>query len=349
MQVQNKLIVKYLKALKNNYNQTKIDTLKKQITNSSNITILDKTPLGSGGMADVFKCSVLFEGEKRTVAIKMVDLKYNENYNISFMEQITPLISLNSEYIVSIVIIGSKYIEHPISGNICECIAFEYIDGSMSLEQFIEKKRIIFTEIDVTSIIYSLIKGLKVFHKNGYKHGDFGYQNILISPNYHINIIDPHVDSLRWKEDIDNIFIKLNEITSDSKYNDEIKEQLIRHEFTNDLVNLVRVIEILIQKSALKNHLQEIKNLKTSIKTDLLTIDDILISFNKIINNQHKKKKIDEENLLKLLYSNSYLNNESAVQILFGKYEISEELSIRVILGTIKKINEIKEKSEGIN
>lgn len=141
-------------------------------------TIVEK--LGGGGMAEVYKakCSVL----KRFVAIKILRQQFVDDDEVlkSFKKEAESAAILSSPNIVSIYDVG-------VEGSI-HYIVMEYIDG-VTLKEYIMKRRYL-DEIEVSRISLDIAEALRVAHSNNIVHRDIKPQNIMITNDNIVKVMD---------------------------------------------------------------------------------------------------------------------------------------------------------------
>lgn len=141
-------------------------------------TIVEK--LGGGGMAEVYKakCSVL----KRFVAIKILRQQFVDDQDVleSFKKEAESAAILSSPNIVSIYDVG-------VEGNIYY-IVMEYIDG-VTLKEYIIKRRYLEDE-EVSRISLDIAEALRVAHSNNIVHRDIKPQNIMITNDNIVKVMD---------------------------------------------------------------------------------------------------------------------------------------------------------------
>ena len=177
-----------------------------------------KKKLGEGGFGEVY----LIEKDNKEYALK----KTREKLNDIDIEQITRLINIlskiNSEYII-------KYY-HTFKEKNSFNIIMEYA-GDKNLKQFIndyKNNSQLIPEDIIIEIIYQLVRGLQVIHKNNLIHRDLTPDNIFIYKNNKIKIGDFGITKIltetnRYtKSQIGKIHYIAPEVELGLKYNNKI-------------------------------------------------------------------------------------------------------------------------------
>lgn len=147
-------------------------------TLNNRYTILEK--IDSGGMSVVYKakCNVL----ERFVAIKVLKNEFLEDKDIihSFLKEAKSVAGLSSPNIVNIYDVSTEE-------NIYY-IVMEYIDGK-NLKTYIKEKRNLDEETAI-KIIIKILEGLKLAHSKGIIHRDIKSQNIMITYDEVVKVMD---------------------------------------------------------------------------------------------------------------------------------------------------------------
>ncbi|WP_416322520.1 serine/threonine protein kinase [Mycoplasmopsis felis] len=134
--------------------------------------------LGKGGMSYVFLIKNIKANKLYT--LKYRNLDHNENNKTKFFDEIQILKELNIRNIPQII-------EYVFNDNE-QFFIFDYIEG-ISLSQYIHKNTNI--NIDLANhFMLQLLKIINNLHKNKIIHRDIKSQNILISKNYELHLID---------------------------------------------------------------------------------------------------------------------------------------------------------------
>ncbi|MBR4139751.1 MAG: serine/threonine protein kinase, partial [Lachnospiraceae bacterium] len=140
--------------------------------------ILNK--IGSGGM------SVVFKGRdqklNRFVAVKVLKAEYREDKNFvrKFKEEAQAAACLAHPNIVNVYDVGEEVGDH--------YIVMELVEG-ITLKNYIERKGKL-TIKEATSIAIQVSMGLEVAHNNEIVHRDIKPQNIMISKDGKVKVMD---------------------------------------------------------------------------------------------------------------------------------------------------------------
>ena len=134
--------------------------------------------IGAGGMGSVYKA--VDNKLQRTIAIKFL-MNQNQTHDLHerFLREARSAASLNHPHIVTIYEIGEFENQ--------SYIAMEYIDGK-PLDDFIQNVN--YTIEDVVRIIIQVCDGLKSAHDRNLIHRDIKPQNILLTKNNQVRILD---------------------------------------------------------------------------------------------------------------------------------------------------------------
>ena len=136
--------------------------------------------VGSGGMSDVYKAKDHILG--RVVAIKELKSEFSEDVNFvtKFRTEAQSAAGLEHPNIVNIYDVGSE--------NGCHFIVMEYVEG-ITLKTYIEKKlQLSFKE--ATSIAIQVARGIEAAHNKRITHRDIKPQNIMISTEGKVKVMD---------------------------------------------------------------------------------------------------------------------------------------------------------------
>lgn len=136
--------------------------------------------VGTGGMADVYKAMDLTLG--RNVAIKVLKPEFSQDLNFvtKFRTEAQSAAGLEHPNIVNIYDVGSE--------NGLHYIVMEYVEG-ITLKTYIEKKgQLSFKE--AISIAIQVGRGIEAAHGKGIIHRDIKPQNIMISTEGKVKVMD---------------------------------------------------------------------------------------------------------------------------------------------------------------
>ncbi len=137
-------------------------------------------PLGSGGMADVYKATDCKLG--RTVAVKVLKAEFasDENFVAKFRAEAQSVAGLEHPNIVNVYDVGVQ------AGSYF--IVMEYVAG-ITLKSYIERKgRLNYKE--TLSIAIQVARGIQAAHANNIIHRDIKPQNIIISSDGKVKVTD---------------------------------------------------------------------------------------------------------------------------------------------------------------
>ncbi len=139
-----------------------------------------KMLIGDGGMANVYLA--YDRTAKQHVAIKMLryELSKDETFIRRFKRESSQVLNLNHPNIVRINDIGD-YKQQPF-------IVMEYVNGK-TLKDFLRENGIVSKELAVL-IMKQLVEGIKYAHENNIIHRDLKTQNIMITEEYVVKIMD---------------------------------------------------------------------------------------------------------------------------------------------------------------
>ena len=136
--------------------------------------------IGEGGMGVVYKakCHLL----NRFVAVKILkaELSNDEDFIIRFKREATSIAKLSHPNIVNIHDVGSE--------NNINFIIMEYINGK-TLKQVIKEKRKLSSQ-DTLDIVLQVAKALDCAHSNNIIHRDIKPDNIMITKDMIVKIMD---------------------------------------------------------------------------------------------------------------------------------------------------------------
>ena len=136
--------------------------------------------IGAGGMSDVYKAKDLTLG--RFVAIKVLKPEFSEDvgFGTKFRTEAQSAAALQHPNIVNIYDVGSE--------NGLHYIVMEYVEG-ITLKTYIEKKgQLSFKE--AVSIAIQVGRGIEAAHNNQIIHRDIKPQNIMISTEGKVKVMD---------------------------------------------------------------------------------------------------------------------------------------------------------------
>lgn len=136
--------------------------------------------IGAGGMSDVYKAKDLTLG--RFVAIKVLKSEFSEDVGFvtKFRTEAQSAAALQHPNIVNIYDVGSE--------NGLHYIVMEYVEG-ITLKTYIEKKgQLSFKE--AVSIAIQVGRGIEAAHNNQIIHRDIKPQNIMISTEGKVKVMD---------------------------------------------------------------------------------------------------------------------------------------------------------------
>ncbi len=137
-------------------------------------------PLGSGGMADVYKATDCKLG--RAVAVKILKAEYasDENFVAKFRAEAQSVAGLEHPNIVHVYDVGVQEGTY--------FIVMEYVDG-ITLKSYIERKgRLNYKE--TLSIAIQAARGIRAAHASNIIHRDIKPQNIMISSDGKVKVTD---------------------------------------------------------------------------------------------------------------------------------------------------------------
>ncbi|HEX2640701.1 MAG TPA: serine/threonine-protein kinase, partial [Pyrinomonadaceae bacterium] len=136
------------------------------------------SPLGSGGMGDVFLAR---DGKlDRQVAIKFLNEKFSKEEALlnRFIQEAKAASALNHPNILTVYEIGEHDGQHYISA--------EFIEGKTLRERM--KSRLTFDEI--LSIVVQTAEALSAAHQAGIVHRDIKPENIMVRPDGYVKVLD---------------------------------------------------------------------------------------------------------------------------------------------------------------
>ncbi len=136
--------------------------------------------IGSGGMADVY-CAY-DSAEDRVVAVKVLKQEYCDDpqYLRRFTREAQAMLALSHENIVSLYDVGNDDDLH--------YIVIEYVNGC-TLRDYIKRNGALKPHVAVR-IICAVLEGLKHAHENGLIHRDVKPQNVMISTDKKVKLMD---------------------------------------------------------------------------------------------------------------------------------------------------------------
>ena len=137
--------------------------------------------VGEGAFGKVYRAIDLMDGQ--LVALKELNFEFQNWEECLTLYEIQALQSISHPNIV-------KLKEVLLQGNKLS-LAYELLD--MDLEQMTSEKRKrkeSFTKIEVTEIMYQLLKGIAYLHRHGYFHRDLKPENILMGKGTILKITD---------------------------------------------------------------------------------------------------------------------------------------------------------------
>lgn len=136
--------------------------------------------LGSGGMADVYKASD--RKLNRYVAVKILRHEYSndENFIIRFQQEAMAAASIQNPFVVNVYDVG---IENDIN-----YIVMELAEG-ITLKEYIQKKGKL-EIVEAINIAVQIVNGIREAHMHGIIHRDIKPQNVMVSSNGRIKVMD---------------------------------------------------------------------------------------------------------------------------------------------------------------
>ena len=153
--------------------------------------------IGSGSESEVYKVNI--KSSKKTVAMKMISIKKNENKNIN---EINISKKLKNKNIIN------YYLSYEIEKNEAFCIIMDYgkHGNLIDFQKNLLSKNYL-SESILCFLTYQILNGLKYIHMCKITHFDLKPQNIIVDEYLNIKIIDFSI-SLDYKK-IDSNEIKL--------------------------------------------------------------------------------------------------------------------------------------------
>ncbi len=135
---------------------------------------------GSGGMARVYKARDV--SEDRIVGLKILKEEYagNSEFLRRFRNESRAIALLSHPNIVKIFDVGFS--------DKLQFIVMEYVDG-ITLKQYMENKRRLDT-MEAVNVTIEVLKALEHAHSRGIIHRDIKPQNIMISPDGAVKVMD---------------------------------------------------------------------------------------------------------------------------------------------------------------
>ncbi|MGN0293491.1 MAG: Stk1 family PASTA domain-containing Ser/Thr kinase [Lachnospiraceae bacterium] len=136
--------------------------------------------LGSGGMADVYKASD--RKLNRYVAVKILRHEYSsdESFITRFQQEAMAAASIQNPYVVNVYDVGEeKDINY---------IVMELAEG-ITLKEYIQKKGKL-EIIEAINIAMQIVNGIREAHAHGIIHRDIKPQNVMISPDGRVKVMD---------------------------------------------------------------------------------------------------------------------------------------------------------------
>ena len=139
-----------------------------------------KMLIGDGGMANVYLA--YDRTEKQHVAIKMLryELSKDETFIKRFKRESSQVLPLNHPNIVKINDIGD-YQQQPF-------IVMEYVNGK-TLKDYLRENGAVSSELAI-QIMKQIVSGMRYAHENNIIHRDLKTQNIMITEDYVVKIMD---------------------------------------------------------------------------------------------------------------------------------------------------------------
>ena len=139
-----------------------------------------KMLIGDGGMANVYLA--YDRTEKQHVAIKMLryELSKDETFIKRFKRESSQVLPLNHPNIVKINDIGD-YQQQPF-------IVMEYVNGK-TLKDYLRENGSVSSELAI-QIMKQIVSGMRYAHENNIIHRDLKTQNIMITEDYVVKIMD---------------------------------------------------------------------------------------------------------------------------------------------------------------
>ena len=145
--------------------------------------------VGEGGMGRVYKA--IHPTLKRTVIIKQMLMRSTKMLTQRFEREARIMLDFRHENIVPVY-------DHFKDGS-SYCIAMEFVDG-LSLEDLIERKKTIAPMIALL-ILNEICKGLKYAHEKGVIHRDIKPDNVLVSKNGEVKLVDFGIATIKSKDE----------------------------------------------------------------------------------------------------------------------------------------------------
>lgn len=175
---------KQIKKEKEKLNDKQVlDKLRTVVNNndpSSLFRIISKA--GQGASGEVYLAESLIPGEKRRkVAIKQMDLQAQASKELIFNE-ILVMKDSKHENIVN-------FLDSYLRGNNDLLVIMEYMEGG-SLTEVIENNESKINERQIATICFETLKGLQFLHQRNIIHRDIKSDNVLLSAEGHVKIID---------------------------------------------------------------------------------------------------------------------------------------------------------------
>lgn len=136
--------------------------------------------LGSGGMADVYKASD--RKLNRNVAVKILRQEFStdENFIARFKQEAMAAASIQTPYVVNVYDVGEE--------NGINYIVMELAEG-MTLKEYIQKKGKL-EIVEAINIAMQIVMGIREAHMHGIIHRDIKPQNIMVSSDGKIKVMD---------------------------------------------------------------------------------------------------------------------------------------------------------------
>jgi len=245
---------------------------------------------------------------KDEIARKVVVKFFHDDDSHFLRDSAKILARVNHKNIVSIYAVDG--IEHPETKEYTECIIMHYVEGNTLMDTL--EHRI--SEDKAYNLGNQLINAIEAIHKSGLVHGDLHDENILVSKEEILKVIDMYPRGS---------FTKISERNRNSR----IQSDLIS--LTRVLIEIIRSSEINIQTSQFSKLLKVNKNLSIPY------IRDIFIKKPKC-----SVKSCDKDALVEVFlydkYSHNgdeYLQTDFTCPYLCGEHQIENE---RTFLGEKK-------------
>lgn len=136
--------------------------------------------LGSGGMADVYKASD--RKLNRYVAVKILrhEFSSDESFITRFQQEAMAAASIQNPYVVNVYDVGEE--------NGINYIVMELAEG-ITLKEYIQKKGKL-EIIEAINVAMQIVNGIREAHAHGIIHRDIKPQNVMISPDGRVKVMD---------------------------------------------------------------------------------------------------------------------------------------------------------------